>query len=463
MQLRITNIGPIGSAEIDLTGLTVIGGLNDTGKSTIGKSLFALVKAIRNIEDEFAAGQRNKLTPIISELVTELRGVAGPNASPSITNTLLRRLRDVRRFGGDDGLEFFDSYTAGLKESILEGIEQRSALVYKRVTRGKITPQLDSQIEGIKQASIKVLDTYFARIREIIAEKHDPKAVYSASFTNMLSSIFREEINNKRRPSTKGVFQFSDNGVDLISATFRKNLLSEKDLKIDDNATSVLFEDATLIESPFILNFEDDLFITPRSNSGEYSGSYSTYDLLEKLNIASREIEPTTPCDAEIAEKISNTIKGRMYYDPEDDTFFFASDDNISVKIPNTASGVKTLGILQMLARAGVLTTSNLLIIDEPEVHLHPAWQILYAEIVAILVKSNVYCVVSSHSPYFIQALETYTKIYKIENLTKFYVSKKEAGVCSFEEVTGDLEPLYDLLAEPMEKIAYLQTRNPKP
>jgi len=46
MQLKIENILSIKKADITIDGLTVIAGINDSGKSTIGKALFCLVKSI---------------------------------------------------------------------------------------------------------------------------------------------------------------------------------------------------------------------------------------------------------------------------------------------------------------------------------------------------------------------------------------------------------------------------------
>lgn len=53
MEINIENIGVIKKADININGLTVICGENDTGKSTIGKSLFALVKGIVGFDEEF--------------------------------------------------------------------------------------------------------------------------------------------------------------------------------------------------------------------------------------------------------------------------------------------------------------------------------------------------------------------------------------------------------------------------
>ncbi len=45
MEIIIKHIGILPKAKIILDGLTVIAGKNDTGKSTIGKLLFSIIKA----------------------------------------------------------------------------------------------------------------------------------------------------------------------------------------------------------------------------------------------------------------------------------------------------------------------------------------------------------------------------------------------------------------------------------
>jgi predicted ATPase len=43
-----------------------------------------------------------------------------------------------------------------------------------------------------------------------------------------------------------------------------------------------------------------------------------------------------------------------------------------------------------MLLSAHFLDERTLIVLDEPEVHLHPNWQLKYAEIITLLVKNNI-------------------------------------------------------------------------
>ncbi|MCX7998659.1 MAG: hypothetical protein N3A69_06870 [Leptospiraceae bacterium] len=59
MEFTLKNIGLINHAKIELKGLTVLGGYNDTGKSFIGKTLFSIIKAANNTERVFVFSKLN--------------------------------------------------------------------------------------------------------------------------------------------------------------------------------------------------------------------------------------------------------------------------------------------------------------------------------------------------------------------------------------------------------------------
>ena len=50
MKLPINNFAKISHAEIEFDGLTVIAGNNNTGKSTAGKILYAIFRALSQLE-----------------------------------------------------------------------------------------------------------------------------------------------------------------------------------------------------------------------------------------------------------------------------------------------------------------------------------------------------------------------------------------------------------------------------
>jgi predicted ATPase len=86
-------------------------------------------------------------------------------------------------------------------------------------------------------------------------------------------------------------------------------------------------------------------------------------------------------------------------------------------------------------------------VLDEPEVHLHPNWQLKYAEIITLLVKNNINILVTTHSPYMIEALERYAEKYDIEDKTNFYLAKD--GMIKSDDNNQTLSKVFETLSQP--------------
>ena len=50
MQIKISNIGKIKEADVTINGITVIAGENNTGKSTVGKALYAMFNSFVDVK-----------------------------------------------------------------------------------------------------------------------------------------------------------------------------------------------------------------------------------------------------------------------------------------------------------------------------------------------------------------------------------------------------------------------------
>jgi predicted ATPase len=117
-----------------------------------------------------------------------------------------------------------------------------------------------------------------------------------------------------------------------------------------------------------------------------------------------------------------------------------------------TATGIKTFGILQVLLENNYLKDNTILILDEPEVHLHPKWQLEMAKVIVELVKNGVKIVVNSHSPYMIDALKYYADKSKVNS--NFYLAQKsEDETSTINDVTIDISPIFEKLTEPLEQL----------
>lgn len=208
-------------------------------------------------------------------------------------------------------------------------------------------------------------------------------------------------------------------------------------------------------------------------------------DLFKNLDISSSEINEVEDDKQLILEKIEDIIKGNYN---ESSIFFITDiplpedDDSLSHKrkiftdlgwdlrkeakmvktiIHNTASGIKQIGIIQILLAKNKLNENDYLIIDEPEVNLHPEWQFKFAEILVLLardLKVNVY--LNSHSPFFVEAVDAFTEFYDMQDEINYYLAEKSQndGKYDFNKIHSDeLYKIYDNLGRPYDLIDQLR------
>ena len=72
MRIKISNIGKIKEADVTINGITVIAGENNTGKSTVGKALYAMFNSFvdvkQRVDEERIGSLRRTLNGFANEL-----------------------------------------------------------------------------------------------------------------------------------------------------------------------------------------------------------------------------------------------------------------------------------------------------------------------------------------------------------------------------------------------------------
>ena len=150
-------------------------------------------------------------------------------------------------------------------------------------------------------------------------------------------------------------------------------------------------------------------------------------------------------------EKLMDEILGGQMME-ENGELFFVRDNGIKTHMKNTSSGIKQVAIFQTLLRNDELEEGSFLIMDEPEVNLHPEWQIKFAKILVLLAKElKLGIFVASHSPFFIEAMDLYSQYYELADETYFYLTQK-AEDYQYDIINIDsnnLEDIYRNIGEP--------------
>ena len=210
------------------------------------------------------------------------------------------------------------------------------------------------------------------------------------------------------------------------------------------------YNDVIFIESPMLL--EKSSYYFP-DNTSRDKNIYLNSKIFE--HEVEQDIFSDNRHDFEkLNSIISEVIGGSLEINSNEELIF--KKNEIGFDFENIATGIKSFGILQLLFKKGKLNSNSLLIIDEPEVHLHPIWQVKYAEILVLLSKEfAIPIVLTSHSPYFIEALERFTKKHNFEKSTSFYFAEKNQDSLSSKiiNVTENIMPILNSISDAFYKI----------
>jgi len=437
MRFTFHNVGMVSKADINLEGLIVIAGENDTGKSTVGKLIYSIIRALSKYKEEFQDDRNELLMKYADKIYFELRRYIDLNEEIELRNMFRDFLREIIISRNED------------VQSIISNVEDKKEIVQS-------LPLEPDQVNSI-------LNIFNDILRLINLESEDIN-VKKQALQKGLMSEFDNDVNNHfiNKPSDiKG----RDGASDIFSLKVVNNKVDE--LSLNDE---IFFNEAIYIESPYVLQMRKQLryasplrgSIIPRINRYISGLPLHTTDLLSQLqkdpiqdNSAEDILKNGLNIKDTINKIISKTIQGKFEYDSDKGEFLYkrvVNGQQQDVKLNNVATGIRSFGIIQMLMDIGALHERSLLIIDEPEVHLHPKWQVAYAEILVSLVKElNITILLNSHSPYFIEAIKVYSDQNKIGEKTKFYLSSKEESnlTSTIEDVTNNLDRIFDKLAEP--------------
>lgn len=417
MKLVLENIGLLQKADIELNHLTTIAGENDNGKSTVGKVLFCVIKAMSCYKEDLQESKEFKISQKRNELFFLFRRI------------LTQKSPDF------DFLEKFDTLFAIPNSSIF--LSQFDEIL----TRLEETQDI---FEANELSKIKA-------IRNDIKQIIETPEIKIQSIENALNKAFSAEFDRSILQNDKetGSIQIYENNLILFDLQINK----DNRIKLLKEPEPIEIKDVTFIESPLILNHHDLLI---RSQSGfdikkrsvnrlgiPYT-TLHTKDLFDKLK--ERSILGTLIfSDFSMNRMVREIIEGDIVYSQDSQDFVFKKNNN-EISIKNTASGIKSFGLLQLLANNGFIHQNALLVFDEPENHLHPKWQLKFAELLVELASQGVYILVSSHSPYMIEALKRYSEISKIETEPRFYLAKDKKI-----DNQDRLSEIFSALSEPFE------------
>ena len=445
MRLILENINKIKKADIELNGLTVIAGTNDSGKSTVGRVLFSVIKALIN-------GLNNNDKDKIKNIKERF-------------SSLYKRLSSIRTIDRELLWKFSPLDTSRKLETLLSSVDSNAILAQKELFRF-----MDEKISIIESLDITPRHKSLAlkdltAIKNLLTETGDYSSRFRNEFQNQIESEFSYNICSVSTEYSKIQF-FSDHGSAKIEMKDNEIIEGKLDMDFDYSLT-----DVTFVETPLYLHLMDALYRAStykelenkRATLGLSFGMVSVHikDLMDKLEY-SKYLQGKSLSGIDSFD-IESIIGGRFVYDKKSRSLLLVKPENgkvFSYPPVNVASGIKSFGLVQLLLEMDFINESKMLIWDEPENHLHPKWQIEFAHLLVKLAKAGIPVVVSSHSPYFIQGIRYFSNKEEMNPYVNYYLAENSdnySGLSTLENVTEDLNQVFMKLAEPLNQIMNLR------
>lgn len=412
MRLYLKNIGKLSEANVELNGITVIAGENNTGKSTVGKVLYSVFNSYYKIENQIENEKLQSISRILDILYREIMTrITSRLDTRDIAKTILEHETDYIR-----NLE-------KLKEDIIV----------------LIAPYDDNFVSKVNMNA----DTLNVTINRIIN-------ILSISRTEILEKIIENKLKSEFNGNINNVYLYNDAKISLNIRNDEINIDIKKDEVTNVSNEFSLDTEIIYIDDPFILDdYRRAIYSTPQDHRNRLKNIIFSDNIND--NIVD-EIITNKKLDS-IFDKINpicngSIVRGGMGYN------YKTNHSEKPLNIRNLSTGLKSFVILKTLLQNGSIQDNGAIILDEPEVHLHPEWQILFAEIIVLLQKEfNLHILLTTHSPYFLEAIEVYSAKYKIDDKCKYYLSENKGEVAYINDVTDNTESIYQRLARPFQNL----------
>ena len=231
-------------------------------------------------------------------------------------------------------------------------------------------------------------------------------------------------------------------------------------IKVDNAGVHVnrldfnLHTEAIYIDDPFIL---DDMDLRFRRIRSKRSMNHRE-QLVEKLLQGN---EHTSVVDEIVLEnrfqkiysKLQDVCTGNMIKQKSGQMGYQLNNTDKSISVKNLSTGLKTFVILKTLLLNGAIEENGTIILDEPEIHLHPEWQLQFAELIVLLSKEfRINILLNTHSPYFLRAIQVYSAKYEMADKCKYYMSELvDNKKVNIFDVSDDVDKIFEKLAQPLQ------------
>ena len=412
LNLNIQNFGKLEDARIHIGGFTVFAGPNNTGKSYVSKLLYSLFNAMN--ADHGATRSNDLIQPVIHDLEYLLEASSGKSQQ---TQDIIQDIRDrtqrmrgvlsLTRSGNNGEFEIFRDLRPEfekIKKSCgeLEEIAEKEEIFEASPLAVAIT------IQGLRR--------HIDELHATINSKTDPKDFVLAG---LASEIRRNLIMNFQAPvshlrSRKGNVIVIDMDIEGIG-NFK--FVDDETPPIEVTGLELLremqkYSRVIYLESPVYWKLKPALDNVAKSRRF-YKGRESLTGIpnyFYDLSFALGETYTGDVAFPDLLERLTGKdgLDGKIAISDIGELIFQERGHRFS--LPLTAMGIANVGILALLIERKIIDKDAFIFIDEPEAHLHPAWQVVMAETLFELSRQGVNVVIATHSADILKWIEVHVK-----------------------------------------------------
>ncbi|MCZ8066766.1 MULTISPECIES: AAA family ATPase [unclassified Microcystis] len=372
MKVKIKNLGILKQAEFSLGDLTIICGGNNTGKTYATYSLFGFLDTWRRLLTGPRFGLKEKIEQLLSDGVISLDLQEYVQQSESILTAgcqrYIQQIPEVfaaneERFKNVDfqielnfdNIQFQNKYERKISTATLEIIS-----INKPEDEPYLSITLLTETEKINLPVHFLEDIIYDSIQDIIFSQFFPRP-FIASAERTGAAIFRKELN------------------------FARNRLLEE-----------ISKNSNFDPSELLFNVSQD-YALPVKKNVDFTRQIET--IVKKTSFIA-ENHPS------ILEDFADIIGGQYMITSNDELYYIPKGKKLRLSMDESSSAVRSLldigFYLRHEARIG-----DLLIVDEPELNLHPENQRRIAKLFARLINIGIKVFITTHSDYIIKEINT--------------------------------------------------------
>lgn len=407
-RVKIENIGKLDDVEIRIGALTVLAGPNNTGKSFVSKLLYSFFDTMNGDHVETYMARLILDTAWLSDRVSKKHSF---DFDPDLLSSLDECLADLQEITKNVQIEDLhktaNKFIARLKKT--SGLV--SALQRSVSTGGTPDPNLPFMIGGTRERLIESIEIFESRnIHKLVSTAISFQIPHNLEQNFQIPNCSSLQATSNK-PASISVDQFGK--FDFINQQF----LFDGAIDLNNGLSSLSrlrqYGNVIYLESPIHWKLKRSLeaialdsrrTLRERSRLNGVPGYF--YDLARELtfgylgDMAFPEVHRRLTSPEIIGGRVTLTEGGSLN---------FHEGERIH-PLSVTATGVANLGILALLIERRVLNENSLIFIDEPEAHLHPAWQAVMAEALFELARQGARVVIATHSMDILKWLEVHVK-----------------------------------------------------